>query len=219
MLQAISGSLLCLIALASLGGGLGSEQWAPPASRPLPEAHHIEGVPLAASQQDWCGPAALSAVLQYHGEEVGVEVIARDIHLPHYHGALSLDLLLWARKRGYQAWATSGSPDALKRALARDRPAICMMRRRGPLADRNHYVVVRGYDDTRGVWLLDAGAGGEETVAAATFDQDWADCRRWMLVVEGKLQGSSGDSRASEWLAALGAAVAGTHSLWMSDQP
>jgi len=171
-------SVLGVVALAGLMP-LKGPQPGPPTS------HHIAGVPVMEGQRDWCGPAALASVLAYHGGRVSAADIARDIQLPAYRGSLNLDLLLWARARGYHATAGPGSEDALRRAIALDRPVICMIRQRGPVADRNHFVVVRGYDGEKGVWLVDRGQGREEEIAARNFDRDWAECGRWMLTIDG----------------------------------
>ena len=157
-----------------------------PAKPPPPPTHRIADVPLVERNTNWCGPAALAAVLRYHGEEIAAADIADDIYLPHYRGSLNLDLLIFARKRGFDVWANEGSADAIRRAIARDRPVICMVRRGNVLARRNHYVVVSGYDSDRRVWFLDSGNGREETFAEADFDREWSECGRWMLVVEGK---------------------------------
>lgn len=178
----ITGVLVALTALVA--GPLASAPETGP--RPLPAAHHISGVPFAARERNWCGPSALAAVLQFHGEKATAAQIAKDIYLPNYHGSLNLDLLLWARKRGMQVWAATGEADRIKGAVVRDRPVICMVRRRGRLADRNHFVIVRGYDEEKQVWLLDEGNGREEPARMADFGKDWRECGRWMMVVEGK---------------------------------
>ena len=157
-----------------------------PTKPPPPPAHSIAEVPLVERNTNWCGPAALAAVLRYHGEEIAAADIADEIYLPHYRGSLNLDLLIFARKRGFDVWANEGSADAIRRAIARDRPVICMVRRGNVVARRNHYVVVRGYDSERKVWLLDSGNGREEIFTEADFEREWAECGHWMLVVEGK---------------------------------
>lgn len=171
--------LVLLAAAAVLAGRCGG----PPSP---PAAHHIRGVPLAEVREDWCGPAALAAVLQFHGEKVAAADIAADIMLPGYHGSLNLDLLLWARKHGMDVWAENATEAKLKRAVAGDRPVICLVRRRGRIADRNHFVIVRGYDDNRRTWLVDDGGGEERARPMDAFDSDWAALGRWMMVVEGR---------------------------------
>jgi ABC-type bacteriocin/lantibiotic exporter with double-glycine peptidase domain len=156
------------------------------AQPPPPPTHRIADVPLVERNTNWCGPAALAAVLRYHGEEIAAAEIAGDIYLPHYRGSLNLDLLIFARKRGFEVWANASSDDAMRRSIARDRPVICMVRRGNVVARRNHYVVVSGYDSERRVWFLDSGNGREETFTEADFEREWAECGHWMLVVEGK---------------------------------
>ena len=183
--QLILQPLLWALATASALGIWFGERIVVDSALAAPAAHHIVGVPLVAPNRDWCGPAALAAVLQHRGERLEAADIAREIYLPDYRGALNLDLLLFARSRGYQAWAGAGTVEALRESIARDEPAICMVRSRGPLADRNHFVVVRGYDEGLTAWFVDAGNGREEVVAEADFDRRWAECGRWMLAVQG----------------------------------
>lgn len=151
-----------------------------------PPAHTIRGVPLVEQAAHWCGPSSLAAVLQYHGETVSPGDIADEIYLPDYRGSLNVDLLLYARRRDFDAWAGEGSDDVLRRAIAQNRPVICMVRRGNALARRNHFVVVSGYDSARGVWVVDSGAGKLETQSEAAFEAEWSECDRWALVVEGR---------------------------------
>lgn len=165
---------LCLLAAAAV------------AAEAPPEAYAIADVPSVAESSNWCGPAALAAVLQYHGEDVSPEQIAEEAYLPEYGGALNLDLLLYARRHGFEAWGAEGSAHRIRGAVSRDRPVICMVRRGNPVAERNHFVVVTGYDARKGVWTVDSGAGKAETLGEEQFDREWRGCGRWMLVVEGR---------------------------------
>jgi ABC-type bacteriocin/lantibiotic exporter with double-glycine peptidase domain len=167
-----------------LSFGCTSGQGAP--SPAAPSSHVIQGVPFAAYRSDLCGPAALAAVLQFYGENVTAAEIAKDIYLPNYHGTLNLDLLLYARARGFDVWAGEGSAERMKQALAQDRPVICMVRESGRIADRNHFVVIRGYDSVRRIWLSDDGDGRETPRKMDGFERRWRECSHWMLVVNRK---------------------------------
>lgn len=175
---ALAAALLVAVGLVREAG--------PRLTRALPESHRISGVPLTQGRPDWCGPAALAAVLQYHGDEATAEELAGAIFLPGYRGTLNLDLLLWAKQRGFAAQAGPGTKADLRQAVAADRPVICMVRRRDPVADRNHFVVVQGYDDARRVWWVDGGSGRVGEVPMSDFARDWEDCGRWLLVIEGR---------------------------------
>ena len=152
----------------------------------VPPGHVIRGVPFSDYRANWCGPAALAAVLQFYGEKVTAAEIAGDIYLPSYRGTLNLDLLLYARRRSFDAWAGEGTAEKIEQAVARDLPVICMVRSRGRVADRNHFVIIRGYDADRRIWLLDDGGGKEVARKMGEFEEDWRRCGHWMLVVEGK---------------------------------
>jgi ABC-type bacteriocin/lantibiotic exporter with double-glycine peptidase domain len=164
-----------------------------PAAPQVPEAHRIAGVPLAERQSNWCGPAALAAVLQYHGAKVTAKEIADEIYLSDYRGTLNLDLLVYARKLGFRVRAEKGSAEGVRQAVADDLPVVCMVRSHGRIADTNHYVVVRGFKNSRKTWLIDSGAGEESAVSEADFMRTWEECGRWMLVVEGKAKGDGGE--------------------------
>jgi len=172
--------ILALSTIASPGPPLD------PTKPPPPPIHSIAEVPLVERNTNWCGPAALAAVLQYHREQISAKEIADEVYLPEYRGSLNLDLLVYARKRGFKVSAGAGTAGKMKQAVAQDRPVICMVRRGNVVARRNHYVVVRGYDSERGVWFLDSGNGEEEMFANADFEREWRECGHWMLVVEGK---------------------------------
>jgi ABC-type bacteriocin/lantibiotic exporter with double-glycine peptidase domain len=158
----------------------------------LPVSHHIRGVPLVERNTNWCGPAALAAVLRYYGEGTQAKEIAEAIYLPGFRGSLNLDLLVFARAHGYKVSAGEGTARQLREAIARDRPVICMVTRRNPVLSRNHMVVVRGYDRHRAVVFVDGGDGAERTVRTTDFEAEWAESGRWMLVVEGKAAAGAG---------------------------
>jgi ABC-type bacteriocin/lantibiotic exporter with double-glycine peptidase domain len=155
-------------------------------SHAIPPSHVIRGVPFAAYRSDLCGPAALAAVLQFYGEKATAEEIAKEIYLPNYHGTLNLDLLLYARARGFDAWAGEGDAERIREAVAQNRPVICMVRESGRLADRNHFVIIRGYDSARRIWLSDDGDARETPRKMDDFERRWRECSHWMLVVNGK---------------------------------
>ncbi len=172
---------LAMVAMGMLSSVIGIYKTVPETA-----AYRIEKVPLADHHPNWCGPDALAAVLQFHGDSVTAKEIAEAIYLPHYHGSLNLDLLLYARQRGYEVHAESGTVVLLTAALRRDRPVICMLRKHSLLSSSNHYVIVRGFDAHAGVWYVDNGGGKEERIASRAFLSQWEGCDCWMLVVEGR---------------------------------
>jgi ABC-type bacteriocin/lantibiotic exporter with double-glycine peptidase domain len=158
-----------------------------------PAAHRVEGVALMEARSNWCGPEALAAVLKFHGEEVAPETIAAHVYLPELKGTLNLDLLLYSRKRGFQAWAGEGTSGDVRAHVAQDLPVIAMVRRGNPLASRNHFVIIHGYDMEAGIWWIDDGDGEAERWSTADFEREWASAGRWMLAVGSRIGGTQAD--------------------------
>ncbi len=182
-MQAILQQLLWVVAAAAAGV---VPKVAVPPEPALPPAYHIAGVPLSENHPNWCGPDALAAVLRYFGDTVTVKEIAEDIYRPRYRGSINLDLLVYARRRGYTGEAGAGTALALEQALARDHPVICLIREHGLMASSNHYVILRGYDVKAQVWYVDGGDGREYRASMRAFEEHWKACDRWMLTVRGR---------------------------------
>ncbi len=77
-------------------------------------AHFLSEVPFFAQEDHYCGPAALASVLNFYGRELSQEEIAKSIYLPQVKGALNLDLLLYARKQGFEAEIINFDLESLK---------------------------------------------------------------------------------------------------------
>jgi len=172
--------------VAALSFGLACGQQVISGGTAAAPAHVIHSVPLANYRAGWCGPAMLAAVLQFHGEKVTGEEIAKQLYLPRHRGSLNLDLLLFARAKGYQVWGGEGTRERVEQAVARNRPVICMVSGEGRGQGPNHFVVVRGYDRAQRIWLVDDGAGAQRAKDTGAFEADWARAGRWMLVIEGR---------------------------------
>ena len=173
-----------LAALIAAPGLLVRGSWAETAPK-RPASFEIKAVPFVKQRRDWCGPAALASVLQFHGDKITQEQIAAEIYLPK-RGTLDLDLLLFARQRGFQAVAATGSPEQLKDAVAGSLPVICQVEKRDSLGARTHFVVVYGYDDAKQTFRLHDGTKGAVLVRQAAFQEAWRRGGQWMLVVRPK---------------------------------
>jgi len=158
-----------------------------------PSRFEIQGVPFVKQRGDWCGPAALASVLQYHGEKITQEQIASEIYLPR-RGTLNLDLLLFARRRGFPAAAQSGTADLLKETVAAGIPLICQVEREGRHARRTHFVVVYGYDDAQKTYRLHQGTEGSVAVSQEAFEKAWKPDDHWMLIVRPKPKAEASDA-------------------------
>ena len=141
-------------------------------------------VPFVSQEKDTCGAAALTMVLRYWNEDVSHDDVARELVRPELRGIAGSRLAEFARGRGFEAVAYLGDMAHLRDSESKGRPLIVAWH----LGDsRYHDVVVVGFDDRRGVVLVnDPAAGASRAVGVAEFEKRWAGAGYWTLLVTRK---------------------------------
>lgn len=137
----------------------------------------LEGVSVVPYGVRDCAAGALAEVLAYWGDRVAVDELDARLPKARNGGVLSVDLLLEARSRGFDAELAEGSPAELADSIGRGEPAILLVRvLNAPRsrADLYHYVVVDGHDPSRGLLRLHFGDGVKRWVEAARLERAWA---------------------------------------------
>jgi TolA-binding protein len=113
----------------------------------------IPNVPLLKWGVESCGAGSLSTVLQHYGDPTPME--QWDATLPKMRGGvLTIDMLLAARQRGFDAQLVTGTPEIVTAELIAGRPVILMLQTveyPGKNYDFFHYVVVDGIDPANGL--------------------------------------------------------------------
>jgi len=162
---------------------------APRSRTPGPESRVVPGVPLTVFGEDRCGPGSLSLVLRAHGETAS----SRDLEavLPERpgRGVLSVDMLIAARGRGFDAALVSGTAEAVRGELLEGRPAILMLRlldAPGARRDVYHYVVVDGVDPPRGLFRFQFGDGKARWARLESLEASWKPAGHALLVVRSR---------------------------------
>jgi len=113
----------------------------------------IDDVPFVRQETQYCGPAALSSVLSYYGDDVDQKTIGKEVHSPGLRGALITDLENYSRKRGFQTKIGRASTADIKEFLLNNKPVIVLVDIGFWVISRMHYLVVYGYTD-RGFWSM-----------------------------------------------------------------
>lgn len=161
----------------------------PRSAQPSSAAQIIADVPVRTWGDNTCGSAALSAVLNHFGDPVTEHQLDATLDKGLHGGVVSIDLLLEARRRGFDAKLTPGSEELLSEAITRGAPAILLVRvinLPGKRGDFYHYVVADGYDPERHLFRTQFGDGKLRWIHLASIDRAWAAGGRAMLVVNGK---------------------------------
>lgn len=133
-----------------------------------------------------CGPNALAILFAAAGAPLDEDTIAKAVQHERLKAALNIDLLLYARSRGFPARFETGSVDHLIETLHGRIPCLLMVRleRRSRwlvAKDRLwHYVVVYGFSRDERVFFAHTGWGARRL----TFDEiqrPWAAAGYWMM--------------------------------------
>jgi hypothetical protein len=192
-LQKRCAGLSALVALVVSGcahGGI----WQNPGKLP-PDAIVL---PVAGLRQvdNRCGPNALTMVLNAAGDPIEEAAVAAAILNKRADATLSLDLLLFARKRDFPADFESGSIERLMALIEAGQPAILLLNLEPgvpwPMKGRPlwHYVVVYGVSASRRAVLLHSGVGPKRI----SFDRllkIWKPGGFWMMHLGKPIMGTS----------------------------
>ncbi|HXK09567.1 MAG TPA: tetratricopeptide repeat protein [Vicinamibacteria bacterium] len=159
----------------------------PPRSRaPGPDARVVPGVTLRVFPGDACGPGSLALVLNALGDDVAERDLAAALPRAPGGGVLSVDLLLAARRRGFDAALVAGTAEEIRSEVASGRPAVLMLRLLdlpGHRRDVHHYVVADGSDPSGGLFRFQFGDGKARWAPLASVEKGWAATAHALLVV------------------------------------
>jgi hypothetical protein len=173
----VTGTLLLAASLALLPARAAA-QTAGPATGPTSRLSLLD-VPYLSQTEALCGGAAAAMVLRYWGaagvaaEEFAplVDAAKRGIHTSVLARAV--------QERGYQAHATTGTAEIVRRELTDGRPVIALIEDR---PGAFHYVVIVGWH-ARAVVLHDPARTPYVLMKPEDFDRRWKTTRNWMLAV------------------------------------
>jgi ABC-type bacteriocin/lantibiotic exporter with double-glycine peptidase domain len=129
-----------------------------------------------------CGPASLAGVLNFHGEAVTPAEVERAIFRDNIRGTVTLDMVLYAREKGFPAKWYSGSTHDIQLAVDAGIPLIVMVDLGFAKISRYHYMVAIGYSP-EGV-IANSGKDHEKLIRWEWFLPRWQKTKRWTLRIE-----------------------------------
>ncbi len=148
------------------------------------DAYLIKGVPLIPQSKHMCGPATLAMVFKYYGDPLPIADITNSVYLKKAKGTLTIDMLLFAKERGYSALHYDGTPQDIKDRIISDKPPIVLLDLGIGRASVWHYAVVVGFDDARGGnFFLHAGKNKVEKMSYKRFLKAWTKSGNSILVI------------------------------------
>ncbi len=159
--------------------------WTPISNTPTPSATVIPNVPM----QKWdiltCGAGSLAAVLQHHGDPTTMEQWQET--LPKTRGGvMSIDLVLAARQKGFEASLVTGDPTLIEAELRDGRPVILMLKviqAPGKGYDFFHYIVIDGYDPMRNIFRTQFGDGKARWATMKRLEPAWKPTKHATILI------------------------------------
>src|ERR1051325_1469266 len=149
--------------------------WTPISRRPSPSATTIAAMPMQKWGIESCGAGALSTVLLHYGDPTTMK--EWDAALPRTHGGvMSIDLVLAARQRGFDARLVTGDRSLVEAELRDGHPVILMLQviqAPGKEYDFFHYVVVDGYDPAQNIFRVQFGDGKARWATMDRIEPAW----------------------------------------------
>jgi Flp pilus assembly protein TadD len=135
----------------------------------------ITNVPMQKWDIKSCGAGALSTVLQHYGDATTMD--QWQATLPKTRGGvMSIDLVLAAREKGFDARLVTGDAGLVEAELLAGNPVILMLQviqAPGKGYDFFHYIVVDGYDAMRKLVRVQFGDGRARWTTIARLRSAW----------------------------------------------
>lgn len=160
--------------------------WTPMSQRATSSAYVIPDVPMHKWDIKSCGAGVLSSVLQHYGDPTTMQ--AWDAALPKTRGGvMSIDLVLAARQKGFDARLVTGDASIVEAELRDRRPVILMLQvvqAPGAGYDFFHYVVLDGFDPEANLYRVQFGDGKARWAPLDRLESAWKPTKYATLLIQ-----------------------------------
>lgn len=142
---------------------------------------HLLPVPFFPDDSDQCGPVALASILAYWGKPSEPADLRKEIYLPAIRGTLPTDLVMAARKRGFDTTSYQGSLSNLITEIDAGHPLIALLDSGFWIFSQGHFVIITGYDPLREGVYIHSGTSADVFMRYERFLAGWDKTNRWTL--------------------------------------
>ena len=151
-------------------------------SHDIKSEHQVPQVPFIEQSAGHCGPATMAMAMQWAGQPVNVETLAREIYDPQMKGSLQTDLIRVGRQHGMMAVVIEGLPTLLSE-IQSGHPVLVFENLALRWLPQWHYALVFGYDLREQVVVMHSGPEAFKHWDMRKFERSWMLGDYWGLVV------------------------------------
>jgi len=141
----------------------------------------VLNVPFERQKSEFCGPASLSSVIRYYGQNISQEEIAKSVYLRNLKGALITDLENFAKEKGFKTILKKSDIDEIKKFIDERKPVIALLDYGYLFITKPHYVVIIGYNDDG--FIINDGYEEKINMSYGEFLDKWEKLGKVILVV------------------------------------
>ncbi|EEP59808.1 C39 family peptidase [Sulfurihydrogenibium yellowstonense] len=141
----------------------------------------VLNVPFERQKSEFCGPASLSSVLRYYGQNISQEEIAKSVYARNLKGALITDLENFAKEKGFKTVLKKSDIDEIKKFIDERKPVIALIDYGYLFITKPHYVVIIGYNDNG--FIINDGYEERKNMSYGEFLDKWEKLGKVILVV------------------------------------
>ncbi len=153
------------------------------ASAQLKSANHLEGLQRIKQMTNYCGPAALTCVLNYYGSTTTQEEVGKKVYDPASNATNGADMLIYARSKGFSAYSWNTSIQDAKSKIAMGVPVIALQQN-SIIDTSGHYRVLTGYDDASSKFtVMDPYYDNIKELSYSECERLWRSKGFWALLV------------------------------------
>lgn len=134
---------------------------------------YIKNVSFFPQTRYYCGPASVASIMNFYGLSVTEEEIAREIYITKLNGTLPMDILRYARTKGFDGSYYKGSMDDMKKHIARGKPVIMFVDLGYFAYPLRHYIVTTGYNDEMGYLIAHSGKDKDKVFSYKEIQTAW----------------------------------------------
>ncbi|MCX7857230.1 MAG: C39 family peptidase [Deltaproteobacteria bacterium] len=135
------------------------------------QTHIITNVPFTKQHVSLCGPAVLTSLMIFYGENVDQETIAKEIFSEKLRGTLITDMENYAKKRGFKTLLARGTIQDIKNYISQNKPVIVLVDIGFWWISKLHYLLVFGFDSEG--FVVHNGIEENKRYSYNVFDKIW----------------------------------------------